>query len=328
MNTIPENYHINTKGMRHAMLVAGLCAMFCLAACSDFFEESITDSTPVLLSPGENAQTNVYLIHFMWEPLDHALRYRLQLASPSFDSVKLFHADSTMEKTVFSISLQPGEYQWRVKALNGSSETSYTTRSFTIHEASLSTQMVLQTAPADNFITNQNSVDIGWQGIFSATSYRLQIDTNSFVNEEELVLERVLDGETFAFGLADEARYQWRVRAENDTAQSRWSTVRNFTYDRTPPPAPTLSAPGNDTQVNRPVTLQWGSSGDAVSYRLYVYKTDSTLYNAQFPLRLEATSHVFDAGARNERILWRVRASDRAGNESGFSAWRSFIIRN
>ncbi|MBK1442522.1 hypothetical protein JHJ32_21160 [Parapedobacter sp. ISTM3] len=299
-----------------------------LAACSDFFEESVADSELELLSPGQDAETNVYVINFLWEPLDHALQYRLQLASPSFDSVTIFHADTTLDRTLFSISLQPGTYQWRVKALNGSSSTAYTTRSFIIHEAALSTQTVLQVSPPNNFITNQSEVEVSWQGIFSAKNYRLQIDTAGFADEEELLFERVIDGTSFTFEMPDEQRYQWRVRAENDTAQSRWSAMRSFLYDETPPPAPALASPSNGAQVNRPVTLRWNSSGDAAAYQLYVYKSDSTLFNEQFPRRLEGTSHVFDAGARGERILWRVRATDRAGNESGYSSWRSFIVRN
>ncbi len=310
------------------MLAASLGAACCIAACADFFERSIADSTPMLLSPGEAAQTNIYLVHFLWEPLEYALQYRLQLASPSFDSVAWFHADTTMEKTSFSVSLQPGEYQWRVKALNGSSETAYTTRSFTIYESTLRNQKILQVAPHDNLVTAENQVTLEWQGIFSAKNYRLQVDTNGFVEGEDPLFEKVVGGEALAYTIADERRYQWRVRAENDTAQSQWSTVRRFVHDRTPPPAPVLSAPTNDAQVNRPATLQWGAVEDAASYRLYVYKSDSTLYNAQFPRRIETTSSVFDGGARGERILWRVRVSDAAGNESGYSAWRSFVIRN
>lgn len=297
-------------------------------ACKDFFEEPITDSRVELLSPGADAQTSVYAVTFLWEPLDGALQYRLQLASPSFEDAVLFHADTTLEQNRFSISLEPGRYQWRVKARNGSSETPYTTRTLTIHEAALSTQTVLQAAPPDNFLTSQSRVTLEWQGIFSASSYRVQVDTNGFADESQLVLEQVVEGESFAYTMPAEAEYEWRVRAENDTAQSRWSTVRRFIHDRTPPDAPALAAPANNAQVRSPATLQWHASEDAVSYRLYVYKSDSTLYSSQFPLRQTGTSYTFDAGTRGERVLWRVRATDRAGNESGYSGWRNFTIIN
>lgn len=313
---------------RNLWCVIGAAMAFTMVSCSDFLEKSIADSTPELLSPGDGAQTNVYALTLMWEPLQYALDYRLQIASPSFDSVAFFHADTTMDKTVFNISLVPGTYQWRVKAQNGSSETAYTTRAFMVHEAALSIQTVLQLAPMDNFLTAEGVVALGWQQLFSANSYRLQVDTNGFSDEKTVLLERVVEGETASVDLTDERRYHWRVRAENDTAQSRWSAVRRIDVDRTPPAVPSPSAPANQAQVNKPVTLRWAGPSDAVSYRLYVYKSDSSLYSNEFPLRVVGTSHVFDAGNRGERILWRVRALDRAGNESAYSAWRSFVVRN
>lgn len=321
------NYRKKQVATTTRLAIAALACLM-LGSCSEFFEKSIADGEVELLSPGVDAQTNVYLVNFLWEPLDDALQYRLQLASPAFDTVSLFHADTTLDKTLFSISLQPGEYAWRVKALNGSSATDYTTRSFTIHEATLSTQTVLQVTPPDNFITAQGRVELGWQDIFSAENYRVQVDTNGFADKSGPMLDRVVEEVSLAIELTNEARYQWRVRAENDTAQSRWSAVRSLVYDQTPPATPVLAAPANNAQVSRPVTLQWNRIDDAVSYSLYVYKSDSTLFDTQFPMRLESTSYSFDAGARGERILWRVRATDRAGNESGYSGWRNFTIRN
>lgn len=299
-----------------------------LGSCSEFIEASIADERVELLSPGAGAETTNYAMQFLWEPQERALYYRLQVASPTFDRPVLFYADTTLEKTAFSLSLEPGEYQWRVKAMNGSSETIYTTRSFTIHEGALSHQTVLQLSPADNFVTAQGRVVLSWQGIFAATSYRLQVDTNGFTDEKKLVLEREAEGAAFTVSLAEEARYQWRVRAENDTAQSRWSTVRSFAYDRTPPPAPVLTTPTNQAQENHPVTLRWEGATDAEAYLVYVYKSDSTLYSNRFPVRQEATAYLFNEGTRGEQILWRVRAVDRAGNESAYSSWRNFIIRN
>jgi len=317
---------MKTKQIFARNLAVGLCVGLLFTTCSEFLEKSVADGTVELLSPGVDAETNVYAIDFLWEPLDHALQYRLQVAAPSFDSASLFYADTTVDKPRFSLSLQPGEYQWRVKASNGSSATAYTTRAFTIYEAALSTQIVLQDAPSDNFLTSRNRVDLSWQSIFGAQNYRLQVDTNEFADETDILMERMVEGETFGFEIKEETQYQWRVRAERDTAQSRWSSVRRFTYDHTSPNPPTLAVPANNAQVSRPVSLQWSRDDGVVSYRLYVYKSDSTLYNDEFPKRLETASSVFEAGTRGERILWRVRATDRAGNESAYSDWRSFVI--
>lgn len=117
--------------MATALAVVALGA----GACTEFMEPSITNGNVELLSPGVRAETTTYNVQFFWEPLEHARHYRLQVASPTFSRAVLFYADTTLDKTNFSITLAPGKYHWRVKALNGSSETRYTTRSFIIHEA-------------------------------------------------------------------------------------------------------------------------------------------------------------------------------------------------
>lgn len=154
-----------------------------LAGCSEFFEEQIDRASVVLLSPGEAVETTTSVMQFYWEPLDNALFYQLQVAAPSFASPIHFYADTLLTTAVFKIGLEPGAYQWRVKALNGSSETAYTTRSFNILEAALSRQTVLHVAPVDNHVTGQDEISLLWQSIFDATDYRLQVDTIAFVKE-------------------------------------------------------------------------------------------------------------------------------------------------
>lgn len=301
--------------------------LFIAFGCKEFLEEDIKDRQVTLLSPGNQAQIPTYTINFLWEQLDDALEYRLQVVSPDFDSVSLYHVDTVVTTPKFSLSLEPGIYQWRVKALNGSSETVYTTGSFVIYESDLSKQVVVQTEPADQLLTANTALRFGWQTLFGATGYRLQIDTNNFADTENLLYDRVLESTRHNFTIPREQVYQWRVRAESDTSQSLWSTVRQFTYDRTPPAVPTMVAPGNNASVPSPVTLRWQAVSDATKYQLYVYKSDSTtLYNTNYPLTLEGTSHSFTSSNIGERVIWRLRATDKAGNTSGYSGYRSFVV--
>lgn len=301
--------------------------LFTAFACKEFLEEDIKDRQVTLLSPGNQAQIPTYTVTFLWEQLDDALEYRLQVASPDFDSVSLYHADTVVTAPKFTLSLEPGIYQWRVQARNGSSETMYTTRAFVIYESDLSKQVVVQTDPADQLLTANTALRFGWQTLFGATGYRLQIDTNNFTDPENLLYDGVLESTGHNFTIPKEQVYQWRVRAESDTSQSMWSTVRQFTYDRTPPAVPTMTAPGNNASVSSPVTLRWEAVSDAVKYQLYVYKSDSTtLYSSTYPLSLEGTSHNFTSSSIGERVIWRLRATDKAGNTSGYSSYRSFMI--
>ena len=121
-------------------LVATMAMAWSMGACSEFIEEPLTDERVVLLSPGAGAAAKSDTLSFFWDPVDHALQYRLQVAAPAFGDAALFYADTTLEKENYRLFLPPGNYQWRVKALNGSSGTRYTTRSFTVIDADAGNQ--------------------------------------------------------------------------------------------------------------------------------------------------------------------------------------------
>jgi hypothetical protein len=164
--------------------------------------------------------------------------------------------------------------------------------------------------------------------LYGATRFRLQIDTANFTDTAKLVYNQATPGLSLKFSLTKDASYQWRVRAENDTASSLWSAVNSFTYDHTPPAKPSLTSPAKGATVSLPVNLQWGAVNGAARYKLYVMKSDSvTTYNNTFPMPLSANSYSFNLGAFNERIYWRITAIDAAGNESQGSELRNFTVQ-
>jgi len=301
--------------------------LFTLSSCEEFLEEDISDREVTLLSPGDQAEIPTYTLTFLWEPMEDALEYRLQVVTPDFTSVSLYQADTVVNTNKFTLSLAPGEYQWRVRGLNGSSESKYSTQSFVIYESDLSKQVVVQAAPADQLLTASTTLTFRWQNLYGVGTYRLQVTTNDFQEEDQLLYNELVNNTSTNFTIPEEDQYQWRVRAETDTSQSLWSAVRTFTYDKTPPAAPVLTTPANNASVARPVTLRWEAVSDAEKYQLYVYKSDSvTLYNQSYPLNLSGTSHSFTEGTLGERLIWRLKASDKAGNVSAFSGYRSFVI--
>lgn len=310
------------------MCKASLLIVVGLASCSDFIESSIAQEELELLSPGSGAETNDYSPTFLWEPVPYALQYRFQIASPSFDAINLIYADSITSKARISITLEPGTYEWRVKAINGSSESRYVTRSLVVHESALSRQTVLLLTPGAGYQTARSHQDFSWQPLYNAQYYRLQVDTNTFSEFTEPLFEQVSQSPSIPLTLEIEGRYLWRVRAENDTAHARWSEERAITYDITPPQAPTPSFPANLASVDKPVILRWIGSADAAKYRVYVYRSDSTLYSNAYPVNVHSDAFTLGHGVRGERILWRVSSLDAAGNESSFSPWRGFVWRN
>jgi hypothetical protein len=306
-----------------------LVGLLLTASCKDFIEPSIVKRNVVLQAPADQYLSTRYTVGFWWDEVEDALGYRLQVVSPDFGSPGRLVLDTLVKGYQFSADLDPGDYQWRVRAENGSTQTAYTaSRSFSILQSSIKTQSVRLLSPADNLLSNQGQLGLQWSSLFGATRYHIQIDTASFADETKLVSEQTIPGTALNFTIAKDQTYQWRVRAENDTATARWSAVGQFSIDRRAPGRVSLNAPSNAEVTNSPVALQWNTVATATRYKLYILKGDSTsAYSQAFPVLVNGTTYNFTPGSPGDRIYWKVSAIDAAGNEGEHSIMRSFILQ-
>lgn len=306
-----------------------LCIAILISACKAIIEPSINDRKITPLAPGDMTKSASYAITFWWEPVEDALSYNLQVVSPSFSNIGRLVADTVIRTNKFTLNLKPGDYEWKVLAQNGSSQTAFSRpRSFTVLLSSIKGQSVQLKSPTNNYVTNQNNVGLEWNSLYGATKYTLQIDTNSFADESKLIYNQAIASQQFTFAFPKDQIYQWRVRAENDTAKADWSAVNTVLYDHTPPGPVSIVAPTNNQTVNSPVSLQWSTVATATKYKLYVFKNDSvTVYNNTFPAVLNSTNYSFSTGTIGERVIWKVAAIDAAGNEGQATAVRSFVLR-
>ena len=300
-----------------------------LSSCDAIIGPSISKKTIQPEAPSDQYQSTSYMVNFWWDAVDNTLSYHLQVVTPNFTNPGSLVLDTIVKKNTFAFNLNPGTYQWRVSAQNGSSQTAYSiARNFTVVAGSVKQQAVQLTAPANNLITNQGSTLLQWSSLYGATKYQLEIDTNNFVNENAVVYNQIIPGQQFSFTFPKDQVYQWRVKAENDTAQSKWSTINVITYDHTPPVVVTLTSPTDGTTLPLPVSLQWNTVTGASKYKLYVYKSDATtLYNSNFPMLLTTNSYSFNLSNSGDKVYWMVTAVDAAGNESAASTQRSFVLQ-
>ncbi|MBS1520719.1 MAG: hypothetical protein JST50_06980 [Bacteroidetes bacterium] len=310
-----------------ALLLLAIGALF--SSCDAIIEPSISKKTVQPEAPSDQYQSTSYTINFWWDEVDNALSYHLQVVTASFTNPGNLVLDTIVKKNTFAFNLNPGNYQWWVLAQNGSSQTAYSTpRSFTVAVGSIKQQAVQLSSPTNNQITNQVNIVFQWSSLYGATKYQLEIDTNNFVNESDAVYNQVIPGQQFNFTFPKDQVYQWRVRAQNDTAQSQWSAISVVTYDHTPPAVVTLTSPADATTLPLPVSLQWNTVTGAAKYKLYVYKSDATtLYSSNFPMVLTTNSYSFNQGNSDDKVYWMVTAVDAAGNESAASTQRSFVLQ-
>jgi len=298
--------------------------------CKDFFESSVANSKLILVAPGNGTETNKYQVGFWWEPVADALSYRLQIATPDFTKPVSLVSDTLIRtNNRLELTLDPGKYEWRVRAENGSSVSAYQTAAFTVHPSSLEEQKVTLMSPGNGYLSNRSAVQLSWNALFGAIQYRLQIDTLNFADEDKLVYNQAQNDSQFSFNFPKDQVYRWRVRGESGTENSKWSESRTMTYDKTPPAKPEIIAPANGAVLTQPVLLSWKAVSTAKKYKLYLYKSDGTSpYNSSFPLTLTATSYSFELSQlQGEVVFWKVMAIDEIGNEGPLTDARNFSIQ-
>jgi hypothetical protein len=320
---------MNLKTFIIPAVVGTILLSLCLVSCKDIFEPSISKRQVKQEAPVDNYHSTTYTVSFWWDDVEDASNYRLQIVTPKFDSVSTLIADTLIKGDKFFMSLNPGVYQWRVRAENSGSRTDFSSaRNLVIYNSSITQQKVQVIAPANTLLTNQSTLAFSWGSLYGATKYEIQIDTSNFADPSHLFFDQTVVGLETSITLKSDHSYQWRIRGENDTEQSAWSDIFTYTYDHTPPAAVTITAPADKQTIANPVNLQWSTSATAVKYRLYLYKSDgATPYSSSYPMVLTSTSYSFSSGISGETDYWKVTAVDAAGNESAAGTLRSFIIQ-
>lgn len=310
------------------ILFIGFITMLGIVSCKEFIELPVTEKKIYLNAPVDSLETNKYNLQFWWDFVDDATAYRLQVVNPNFANVSVLVLDTLIKNNKFAYTFAPDKYQWRVRAENGSSKGIYTTRNFTVYESSLRNQQVQQNSPLNGVITKNAEILYSWQPLFGAKSYTIEVDTNNFININQFVVRQSITQNQYIHKLPKSKTYQWRVRAENKSDTSKWSSTQIFGYDGTSLGKVILISPTDNQLTTNRVNLRWNSVSGAVRYELLVFKSDrETLYNSSFPISQTSTNYNFEATSFNEKLYWKVRAIDQAGNEGAYSTLQGFTVQ-
>jgi len=109
--------------------------IICIISCEEIIEvNDISQDQVIVLAPTDSSIITNNNIRFSWQELDFATTYRLQIAHPNFMSAIQIEEDTLLNSSSFEKTLETGNYEWRVKALNSAYETEYQTQSFSIEE--------------------------------------------------------------------------------------------------------------------------------------------------------------------------------------------------
>ncbi len=179
-------------------------------------------------------------------------------------------------------------------------------------------------SPANGSAGISSSPTLSWNTSAGATSYRVQVSTDSAFGTSVLDQSGIATTSLTASGLAANTRYFWRVNASNSGGSSVYSATWTFTTAATILAAPVLGSPANGaTGVAVAPSLTWNASSGATSYRAQV-SVDAAFGTTLIDQSGIAATTLSIAGLANSTIYyWRVNASNGAGT-SNFSAIWSF----
>ncbi|MCK8482227.1 hypothetical protein [Psychroserpens algicola] len=312
----------------NSILLATLSLL--IVSCDDIIEEDLTNDNIQTISPNEGAVIEGNTVQFVWQALDGADDYRLQILNTNQSLV----VDTLVTTTNFNAVLNPGDYQWRVKGENFAYTTQYTFPiNFTMTASDdLTNQNVQLSTPSDNFYTNDTSIILTWSSIASAESYSL--DVIKLNGGEETVLQEMdinAVNYTLPASIFDEdAEFVWKVKAVNSTSESSFSE-RSIFIDRQTPNQPSLVTPLEAEETTAlTVTFNWLTGADtgniqSVTTNTFEISSDSNFGSLLFTEDLQNNSIPItfeDSGT----YYWRVRTFDAAGNVGDYSITRSVVI--
>lgn len=292
-----------------------------MVSCDQVFIEDLSEESVKLNAPPANHETTNAIVSFWWDNLEDVERYKFQVATPGFAQPTRLVTDSLIQNNKIDIALEPGTYQWRVKAINPGGETPFSTRQMIVDTPkSLEGTNTVLLKPENNLFTNEKAVLFKWKSLSLASQYRFQLNETPNFDGTNLTIDTTLSNTSLAKVL-NEGKYHWRVRGENDSNQTNY-TKRQFTIDLTSPPQPTLQKPSDEDTVNAPVEFRW-SHQNAYGDSLWLYEDSS----ANVPVVNNFTTNSsYQVNLDSGIYYCEVQSIDKAGNMSVKSVLSSFYV--
>ncbi len=275
-----------------------------------------------LVRPADGAAKVSMPVALEWRSAARAEYYSVQIAGdPTFKTIVATDSAATDTSWTPSSMFPETQYFWRVRARNAGGVSDWSA-TWSFRTALLPPAAPRLVFPADGSRNRPLLVRLRWEQSGERVTYRYQLARDG------QFADVVSDGTTrqtvspILGPLAYDARYHWRVKAENEAGSSGWSSVWSFTTAPPVPPAPVLLSPAQGTTgVPIPARLKWESAPGAGWYRIQVSAGpvfDTPLIDED---SLASSTYVADGLSRKTTYFWRVKAVSTYGASSWSPAW-------
>lgn len=303
-------------------------------SCNDFIEEDISGDVPVLILP-QNGDTISEFSSFIWNPLDGANKYRLEIQSPDFDSPSFIAVDTIVSGTDIFLTLSPNKYQLRLRALNNGYESLTTDPiDFWVDTISSSqTQIDLLTPSSTTYYSESFNGQFTWSSLPSVSSYEMSVrsgtdyETGTILYSQNGIstTSHSVSGVTFT-----EGEYVWGVKATFNQGNSTNVFTNTFMIDGTDPGAPNPQTPVDFATVTSPVEFTWTNPTDVGQIQSPITTHIDIATDVDFNDIIQSSStqnNTIDITINQAgTYYWSLYNVDEAGNQGDFSVTREFTI--
>jgi hypothetical protein len=295
-----------------------------------FGVDLIVPSVPVLVSPVDSLITNNPVITFTWyhayDNLSGISGYTLEYASDMLFSNPV---DTIVSDSWVTLTLTDSIYFWRAQAIDFAHNQSNWSqvRSFEIDSRAPAPPVLI--TPINGIWLQSVDVLFNWSEVSEPQTpvwYILHLDTSpSFPLP-------IIDTTTHTSDtmVLNQARYFWKIRAYDLLGnQGVFCAPDSFGIDYAIPSVPVLVVPANNAILTDTIiSFVWLRATDNVSgikhYQLQI--ADNSGFNNPFDTTLVDTFYLRHLQDSTD-YYWRVKAVDRANNQSTFSDVRNFRIQ-
>ena len=299
--------------MKKRSILLGIILLF-LVACEAVFVEDISGDSITLTAPSNNTSVKTGSLNFLWEKLNAAENYHLQIATPFFSNANQVILDTLISKNTFSYRLDPGEYEWRVKAKNSDYETAFVMHALTVSNSEITNVETVLLAPEADMITNIVNQKLTWSVMDDATDYRLQIFSPDV---HGTLVKDITISETEYTNEFSDGEFLWQVRPQSDSQNGKYA-YRKITIDSKKPNTPENIAPvNNHIQTEATIDFTWTKTemdGTTEIDSLYVF-TNVNLTQLSFKALGVNKSYTKESLEKNT-YYWYIKSFDKANNES------------
>lgn len=307
-------------------LINAFVMLLCLS-CEDIIEDDISADTVKITHPTDNYNSKNPTITFLWEDIKGADFFQIQVVKGKFDSIVRFVLDSNLSGNRFEYTFDPGQYQWRLRAKNSVSATSFISRSFTVDSTNnLSNVTLILISPLAG-LSSSTSKTFAWNPIFSATEYIIQIKEDSWSSGQIVFTDTLTASSIQINNILGSKKYAWGVKAINLESETLYS-IATFEIDTIKPLPPKLIDPENQTTtplIGPTVNFKWSAGEDENVFKdsIYVYSNPSL---TNIVSSEEVIGESFTDSLVSGTYYWRVKSIDKVGNQGHFSEDWTFRI--